>query len=60
MEDIIKVEHLVKHFGNVKAVDDISFTVKKGSCSVSWVLTEPANLPPLICSAPCLLRMKAV
>jgi len=30
MEDIIKVEHLVKHFGNVKAVDDISFTVKKG------------------------------
>jgi len=30
MEDIIKVEHLVKHFKNVKAVDDISFSVKKG------------------------------
>lgn len=30
MEDIIKVEHLVKHFDTVKAVDDISFTVKKG------------------------------
>lgn len=30
MEDIIKVENLVKHFGNVKAVDDISFTVKRG------------------------------
>lgn len=29
MEDIIRVENLVKHFGNVKAVDDISFTVKK-------------------------------
>ncbi|HPU63438.1 MAG TPA: ABC transporter ATP-binding protein [Mobilitalea sp.] len=30
MENIIKVEHLVKHFKNVKAVDDISFTVRKG------------------------------
>jgi len=30
MEDIIVVDHLVKHFRNVKAVDDISFTVKRG------------------------------
>jgi len=30
MEDIIKVEHLAKSFGNIKAVDDICFTVKKG------------------------------
>lgn len=30
MDEIIKVEHLTKHFASVKAVDDISFTVKKG------------------------------
>jgi ABC-2 type transport system ATP-binding protein len=28
--DIIKVEHLSKSFGNLKAVDDISFEVKEG------------------------------
>jgi ABC-2 type transport system ATP-binding protein len=27
---MIEVRHLVKHFGDVKAVDDISFTVEKG------------------------------
>lgn len=30
MEEIIVVEHLKKHFKEVKAVDDITFTVKKG------------------------------
>lgn len=30
MEDIIKVNHLKKYFKEVKAVDDISFRVKKG------------------------------
>ncbi len=30
MEDIIQVNHLKKHFREVKAVDDISFRVKKG------------------------------
>ena len=29
-ENVIKVEHLVKAFGSFHAVDDISFTVKKG------------------------------
>lgn len=29
-ENVIEVEHLVKAFGNFHAVDDISFTVKKG------------------------------
>lgn len=29
-EDIIKVEHLVKAFGDFRAVDDISFSVHKG------------------------------
>lgn len=30
MEAAVKVEHLVKHFNDVKAVDDISFRIKKG------------------------------
>lgn len=30
MDDIITVEKLSKHFGDVRAVDDISFTVKRG------------------------------
>jgi multidrug/hemolysin transport system ATP-binding protein len=30
MDDIIKVDNLSKHFGDVRAVDGISFTVKKG------------------------------
>lgn len=30
MEDIIKVSHLKKYFKEIKAVDDISFRVKKG------------------------------
>ncbi len=30
MENIIEVEHLKKNYGQVKAVDDISFSVKKG------------------------------
>lgn len=28
--NIIEIEHLKKHYGEVKAVDDISFTVKRG------------------------------
>ena len=28
--DVIKVSHLKKYFRDVKAVDDISFVVKKG------------------------------
>lgn len=31
MEDVIKVEHLSKSYGNLKAVDDFSFTVKAGT-----------------------------
>lgn len=30
MENIIEVEHLKKNYGSLKAVDDISFLVKKG------------------------------
>ena len=31
MEDIITVEHLSKSYGNLKAVEDFSFSVKKGT-----------------------------
>lgn len=30
MSDIIKVNHLKKYFHETKAVDDISFSVKRG------------------------------
>lgn len=30
MNDILKIEHLSKHFGGLKAVDDFSMTVEKG------------------------------
>ena len=30
MENIIEIEHLKKYYGTVKAVDDVSFTVKRG------------------------------
>jgi ABC-2 type transport system ATP-binding protein len=32
MPDIIEVDHLVKHYPSVKAVDDISFSVRQGEC----------------------------
>jgi ABC-2 type transport system ATP-binding protein len=32
MPDIIEVNHLVKHYPAVKAVDDISFSVRQGEC----------------------------
>lgn len=31
MEDVIKVEHLSKSYGKLKAVDDFSFSVKRGT-----------------------------
>lgn len=30
METAVSVEHLVKHFKDIKAVDDISFRIEKG------------------------------
>ncbi|MBN1411463.1 MAG: ABC transporter ATP-binding protein [Spirochaetales bacterium] len=32
MEPLLKVRNLVKHYGKVKAVDDISFIVREGMC----------------------------
>ena len=30
---LLRVSHLAKSFGGVKAVDDVSFDLKRGSCS---------------------------
>jgi len=30
MPPLVRVQHLTKHFGNIKAVDDLSFTVNEG------------------------------
>jgi len=32
MSDILHVENLFKHYGTVKAVDGVSFTIREGSC----------------------------
>lgn len=47
-ENVIEVEHLVKAFGTFRAVDDISFTVKKERYLAFSVPTEPAR--PLQCT----------
>ncbi|MCI8445592.1 MAG: ATP-binding cassette domain-containing protein, partial [Bacilli bacterium] len=30
MQNVIEVRHLTKHYGSLKALDDLSFTVKQG------------------------------
>ena len=42
MSDIIKIEHLNKCFGDVKAVNDLSFRVKKGELFAS-ILVPPST-----------------
>lgn len=51
MEAVIKVKGLKKYFGDVKAVDDIDFSVEKGSCSDFWGSTARENPQPSICCA---------
>lgn len=34
--EIIKISHLSKSFGDVKAVNDLSFQVKRESCLLFW------------------------
>lgn len=36
MEFSVTVEHLTKAYGDVKAVNDISFSVKRGRCLRFW------------------------
>ena len=44
MSDIIKIEHLNKCFGDVKAVNDLSFRVKKGELFAFPVIPYNAAL----------------
>ena len=48
-EPVIEVEHLVKAFGDFRAVDDISFTVKKGEIFGFLGATVLARPPPCTC-----------
>lgn len=43
--DIIKISHLTKNFGDVKAVNDLNFKVKGESCLLSLALMEPEKQP---------------
>ncbi len=46
MENIIEVKNLVKKFGDFAAVDDISFSVKKGEIFAFLGRTERGSPPP--------------
>ena len=48
MNDIIKIDHLCKNFGDVKAVQDLCFRVKEGELFAFLGVTAQANLPPSI------------
>ena len=41
MENIIEIKNLKKYFGEIKAVDDISFEVHKGSLFAFLGLKKP-------------------
>jgi len=42
----IEVTELKKHYGDIKAVDGISFSVKEGEVFGLWVPTERVKQPP--------------
>ena len=46
----VRVTELTRRFGDVTALESISFDVRKGSCSGSWGPTVPARPPPCGCS----------
>ena len=56
---MISVRHLVKTFGELKAVDDISFDVRPARSSPSSGPTAPARPPPSRCSPRCSARRAA-
>lgn len=56
MKNAIEVNGLKKYFGDVKAVDDISFQVEQGSCLAFWGLTARGNPRPSTCSVHCIRR----
>lgn len=46
MENIIDIRRLSKSFGEVRAVDDLSFKVKKGELFAFWAKMAQENRPP--------------
>jgi hypothetical protein len=42
----IEVDGLVKTYGALRAVDEVSFTVDQGESSTFWAPTGPARRPP--------------
>lgn len=43
MEEVLKITNVSKSFGKVKAVNNISFRVKKAKCLLISVLMELVN-----------------
>ena len=46
MTELVRIDNLVKHFGPIKAVDGVSFSVERGEVLGFWARTEPGNRPP--------------
>lgn len=45
MQNMIEVSHLTKHYGSLKALDDLSFTVKQGEILGLLVLMGVGSRP---------------
>ena len=41
---MLKVEHVTKYYGDFKAVDDLSFTVKPGEVGTEMYATRDAGM----------------
>ena len=55
---IIRVENLEHSYGDFKAVDDISFSVKKGEIFSFLGPNGAGRVPLSMCSSPCLPSRK--
>ena len=51
--DIIKISHLNKSFGEVKAVNDLSFRVKKGELFAFLGVNGAGKVQPFLFSVDC-------
>lgn len=48
MSDFVKVSNLIKNYGDLCAVDNLSFTVQEGEIFGLLYPNGAVNLPPLI------------
>ena len=51
--DIIKISHLNKRFGEIKAVNDLSFHVKKGELFAFLGVNGAGKVQPFLFSVDC-------